>query len=259
MGLDIYLYKYQDFEKTQRLEKEYEEFSEKLWEGLEYDSLSQEKKDELREKEKEFAESLGLDQWGSDKEGHSSVERAHPDYPDHYFRIGYFRSSYNGGGIERILRNLELPTLYDIFQKDDEEYAFQPNWQEALTRVTDVIEKFKEKGAYRVHSVSANIFSESEIKSEAQALAAFMTEVNRENPLSSNYSCKAGEFYMTEPLKVLAMIPGKSKILRETDCVYVVTESDNTWYIQALEIVKATCEYALAQADINQYYLHWSG
>jgi hypothetical protein len=259
MGLDIYLYKYQDFEKTQRLEKEYEEFSEKLWEGHEYDSMAQEVKDELCAKEKEFAESLGLDEYGDDKAGKECIELSHPDYPDHYFRIGYFRSSYNDGGIERILRNLELPTLHDIFQKDDEEYSFQPDWQEALTRVTDVIEKFKEKGAYRVHSVSANIFSESEIKSEAQALTAFMTELNRENPFSSNYSCKAGEFYIAEPLTVLAMIPGKSKILRETDCVYVVTESDNTWYIQALEIVKATCEHVIAQADINQYYLHWSG
>ena len=259
MGLDIYLYKYQDFEKTQRLEKEYEEFSEKLWEGLDYESLSKEKKDELREKEKQFAASLGLDDWGSDKDGHSKVEHPHPDYPDHYFQIGYFRSSYNEGGIERILRNLELPTMHDIFQKGDEEYAFQPNWQDALTRVTDLIEKFKEKGAYRVHAVTANFFSESEIKSEAQALAAFTAELSRENPLKSNYSNKTGEFYMTDPLKVLAMIPGKYKLLRERDCVYVVTESDNTWYIQALEIVKATCEYVLAQADINQYYLHWSG
>jgi hypothetical protein len=259
MGLDIYLYKYQDFEKTQRLEKEYEEFSEKLWEGLEYDSLSQEKKDELRGKEKEFAASLGLDEWGDDKTGKERIEDHHPDYPEHYFMIGYFRSSYNEGGIERILRNLELPTMHDIFQKEDEEYVFQPDWHDALIRVTEVIEKFKEKGAYRVHHVSGNIFSESEIKSEAQALAAFTAELSRENPLNSNYSNKTGEFYVAEPLRVLAMLPGKSKLLRERDCIYVVTESDNSWYTQALEIVKATCEFVLAQADINQYYLHWSG
>ena len=47
MGLSIYLYKYQDFEKTQKLEKGYGEFSEKLLEGLEYDALSKEKKDAI--------------------------------------------------------------------------------------------------------------------------------------------------------------------------------------------------------------------
>jgi hypothetical protein len=259
MGLDIYLYKYQDFEKTQRLEKEYEEFSEKLWKGHEYDSMAQEVKDELRTKEKEFAESLGLDQWGDDKAGKECIELPHPDYPDHYFKIGYFRSSYNSGGLERILRNLGLPTIHDIFQKEDEEYTFQPNWQDALTRVTKIIALFKEKGAYRVNTVSTNIFSEPDIKSEFAALSAFIDETSRENRLNSNYSNKTGEFYMAEPLKVLAIIPGKSTLLRERDCMYVVTESDNSWYIQALEIVKATCEHVLAQADINQYYLHWSG
>ena len=259
MGLDIYLYKYQDFEKTQKAEQEYEEFSEKLWEGLDYESMAQEEKDSLREKEKEFAASLGLDEWGESKTGKESIELPHPEYPDHYFKIGYFRSSYNPGGLERILRNLGLPTMYDIFQKDDEEYAFQPDWQEALARVTELIKVFKEKGAYRVHSVSANMFSEPNIKSEAAALEAFTAELKRENPLNSNYSNKTGEFYVAEPLKVLAMIPGKSTLLRERDCIYVVTESDNSWYEQALEIIKATCEHVLAQDDNEKYYLHWSG
>jgi hypothetical protein len=259
MGLDIYLYKYHDFEKTQRLEKEYEEFSEKLWEGHEYDTMAQEVKDALRAKEKEFANSLGLDEWGSDKTDAERIEQPHPDYPDHYFRIGYFRSSYNSGGIERILRNLGLPTMHDIFQKEDEEYAFQPDWQDALTRVTEIIGLFKEKGAYRVHTVSANMFSEPDIKSESAALSAFMDEISREHKFESNYSNKTGEFYMTEPLKVLAIMPGKSTLFRERDCVYVVTESDNSWYEHALLIIKATCEHVLAQDDKEKYYLHWSG
>jgi hypothetical protein len=259
MGLDIYLYKYQDFEKTQKAEKEYEEFSEKLWEGHEYDTMAQEVKDEFRAKEKEFAKSLGLDAYGIANEGKECIELPHPDYPDHYFRIGYFRSSYNSGGIERILRNLGLPTMYDIFQKEDEEYAFQPDWQDALTRVTEIISLFKEKGAYRVHTVSANIFSEPDIKSESAALSAFIDESNREHRFESNYSNKTGEFYIAEPLTVLSIIPGKSTLLRERDCVYVVTGSDNSWYEHALVIIKATCEHVLAQDDKEKYYLHWSG
>ena len=55
------------------------------------------------------------------------------------------------------------------------------------------------------------------------------------------------------------MIPGTFKILNEMSCVYVVTESDNTWYIQALEIVRDTIKYVLSKEDKEKYYLHWSG
>lgn len=259
MGLDIYLYKYQDFNKTAETEAKYEEFSASLWEEKEYDEMSQEEKDSLREKEKEFAIGLGLNEWGEDTISKERIEFPHPDYPDHHFQIGYFRSSYNSSGIERILRNLGLPTMYDVFQKEDEEYAFQPDWQDALERVTQLISLFKKKGEYRVHTVSANMFSEPDIKSESAALEAFMNELNRENKIDSNYSNKTGEFHMTEPLTVLAMIPGKSTLFRERDCIYVVTKSDNSWYEQALEIIKVTCEHVLSQEDTEKYYLHWSG
>lgn len=62
-----------------------------------------------------------------------------------------------------------------------------------------------------------------------------------------------------EGLDYESMIPGKSTLLRERDCIYVVTESDNSWYEQALVIIKATCEHVLAQDDKEKYYLHWSG
>jgi len=55
------------------------------------------------------------------------------------------------------------------------------------------------------------------------------------------------------------MIQGKEKIFGERDCVYVVTESDNSWYLQALEIVRETIEYVLSRENKEQYYLHWSG
>jgi hypothetical protein len=257
MGLDIYLYKYQDFEKTKKAEDQYSEFSEKLWDGKEYDSLSKEEKDSLFQEEKEFATNLGLDESGEDVTGKKRIEFPHQDYPDHYFRIGYFKSSYNSGGIERILHTLGLPTLHDVFQQEGE-YVFRPNWQASLDRINELIKSFKEKGPYRVHQVSANIFSQPEIKSAKQALDAFITELDRENKLKSNYSNKTGEFYMTDPIKVLAMIPGKSTLFEERDCIYVVTESDNTWYEQALEIVKATCEHVLSQEDMEKYYLRWS-
>ena len=260
MGLDIYLYRYDNFEDTEARENKYTEFSEKLWNGAgDYDSLTQEQKDELRNKDKEFAKSLNLDEWGTDESTCEQIELDHPDYPNHYFKIGYFRSSYNSSGIERILRNLGVPTLSDIF-RDNDEYKFQPDWDAALAKCEVAINLLKEKGAYRVNQVSANIFRESSVKSEKDALDIFLKnlEKDRDSDMRS-YSNADGEFYLDEPLEVVAMIPGKTTLLREQDCVYVVTKSDNEWYVQALEIVRDTIKHVLSQENKNQYYLHWSG
>lgn len=263
MGLDIYLYRYDDYKKSRELEEKYNDFSEKLWGELgDYKSLTEEQKNETRDKIKEYALSLGLDEWGSLKDGVEHIEENHPDYPDHYFKIGYFRSSYNDGGIERILKNLGLPTMSDIFDYNGE-YHFQPNWKQSLARCEDVISQFKKKGSYRVHLVNGNMFSEPKIHSEKEALDVFLEELGKHNSTKDNgerynYSNINGEFNMAEPLKVLAMIPGTYRIFNEQPCVYVVTESDNTWYIQALEIVRDTIKYVLYKENRKQYYLHWS-
>jgi hypothetical protein len=262
MGLDIYLYRYDNFEKTRQLEENYNSFSEKLWNDAgEYDNLTKEQKDEISNKVKEYALSLGLDEWGSPINGMEQIEENHPDYPDHYFKLGYFRSSYNSGGIERILRNLGLPTMDDIFKHKGEDYHFQPNWEESLVRCEEVIEEFKKKGAYRVNHVSSNMFKQPDVHSEKEALDIFMEELSKKKQGDEgyNYSNSNGEFSFHEPQKVLAMIPGTYKIFNEQPCVYVVTESDNSWYIQALEIIRDTIKYVLSKENKEQYYLHWSG
>ena len=258
MGLDINLYRYDNFNDTREREEKYTEFSNKIWEEAgDYDSLTEEQKNEIRQKETEFTTSLGLDKWGSDETTAERVEMNHPDYPDHYFKIGYFRSSYNSGGIERILENLGVSTLHDIFSVTSQYYV-KPDWETALIRCEHAIKQFKEKGAYRVNQVSGNIFrNDCEVKSESDALKVFLKEI--EKSPEGGYSNINGEFYQGGPIKVLALIPGKTKIFKEMDCTYVITESDNSWYIQALEIVRDTIKYVLSQENKEQYYLHWSG
>lgn len=259
MGLDIYLYKYENFEDTQEKERDYNDTSEAIWEAAgEYDSLTTENKDEIRNKIKEYAVSLGLDEGGDDPRK-ERVEMNHPDYPDHYFKIGYFRSSYNEGGIERILRNLGLPTMHDIFEKENEEYCFQPDWEKSLASVEDVIVRFGGAGAYRVRSISHNIFKDPSTtpSSAAEAMKVFNDQLQRGSN-EYNYSNSDGEFCFHESEKVVAFIPGTDKIFRPAPCIYVVTESDNSWYIKALEIVRDTCKYVLSQKDKEKYYLHWS-
>jgi hypothetical protein len=258
MGLDIYLYKNKDLAASKARRQEYEDRTNKIWEEAgEYNEMTDEQKDGVRVKCKAIAEELGLEEYGSDPE-EVKVEQDSKLHPEHMFKIGYFRSSYNAGGIQRVLRNFGLKDLNWVFDAD-EQYEFKPDWNQAFDRINDLISDFSKMGAYRVDAVSGNMFREPDIMSEAQALNAFLEEKARERASEHNYSNGKGEFYLAEPLKVLAMIPGIQTVLGERPCLYVVTESDNSWYSQALEVVRETIEFVLSQEDKELYYLHWSG
>lgn len=266
MGLDIYLYRYDNFNDTIEREKKYEEFSEKLWEDTgEYNSISDETKIEIRQKCKEYAESLGLDQYGTDVTNKENIEFDSTLYPNHMFKVGYFRSSYNDGGIERILKNFGLPTLYDIFEVDSSVYQIKPDWESALTNVTKVIEEFKAKGNYRVKPIYAHTLTNEYPTESKEALELFIKEKEKYEELKRdndgyNYSNSIGEFNFEESEKVIAFIPGECRyIFNDKPCVYKIVEGDNSWYINALEIVRETIEYVLSQENKEQYYLHWSG
>jgi hypothetical protein len=260
MGLDIYLYQYLDKNMTDVKEKDYEIYSNNLWEQAgKYDDLSQSQKDEIREKCKSYANNLGLDEWGEDKTNKKRIEFDSEKYPEHIFKLGYFRSSYNSSGINKILSNLGVNDLYDIFPHNSDDYVFQPDWEESLKNVNESLEKLKTKSNYRVETITGNIFKSNGISSESEALSIFEQELSKDSG-EFNYSNINGHFYNFEPSKVLAIMPGKTTFLgKEKECVYVVTQSDNTWYVNALEIVKDTIEWVLSQENKEQYYLHWSG
>ena len=256
MGLDIYFRKYEDFKKTKELEELHSQYSDQTWnEYGEYDSLTEDQKEEIREKIKDHSALIGLDGMGPE-----DIEKNHPDYPDHYFKLGYFRSSYNSAGIERILRNLDLPTLHDIFGRDeDSEYESQPNWEECLTRAEDLLVGFRLSSPYRVEKVDGNIFKTPDVFSESDALKVFLKELESAEKHEYNYSNAAGEFYIAEPLKVSAMIPGRGSFLgRDRDCVYVIYESDNSWYEQAIQIVIDTLKMVISSPDREKIYMAWS-
>lgn len=259
MGLDIYLYRYENFQETKRKEDEHEEYADKYWADLgEYDTLTQEQKDEAREHLKQYANSLGLNEWGLDDENKESVEFNCKKYPEHYFKIGYFRSSYNDSGIQRILTNLGLPTLKDVFGYDGE-YVFQPNWEKSLSFIKQLRQCFSEQDGYRVQKISGNMFKTPDIKSEKEALQAFLSEKKSNDISNTNYTNSLGKFNFEKADKIIAYIPGTYTLLGpERECVYVVYESENTWYEQALEIIQDTIEFVLEQEDKEKYYLHWS-
>lgn len=265
MGLDIYLERFDDFEDVQKRESAYRDFEKKIWEEAgEYETLSQEKKDEIRRKTEEFALSLNLDKWGSCEEGVEKIENNSAKYPEHMFKIGYFRSSYNEGGINSILRNFGLPDLQAIFEVDSEEHFVQPDWKKCIERVEGVIKDLQGKGNFRIHPVfPEKLSSENLQNSPSEALDIFINQKNDdEREKKYNYTSKEGEFFFEKPMNVVALIPGKSRyIFQSNPCVFVVTEEEdaNKWYIESLEIIKETMEYVLAQENISQYYLRWSG
>lgn len=261
MGLDVYLYRYENFEDTMSREAKFDKFSEDMWnEAGDWNLLTNERKNEIKEIISNYARKYKLNEDGEDTINKQEIELDSKLYPDMYFKIGYFRSSYNPGGINNVLRNYNLPDLYVIFENHSEEYIQKPNWHVALDNINDVIDKFSKVKPYRVTEVS-QLFLDGQVKSERDAYNVFITELDKskEYERSFNYSNKFGDFYLEEPIEVVALIPGTKSTFTERPCTYVVTKTDNTNYMKSLEIVRETINYVLAQKDINKYYLKWSG
>lgn len=266
MGLDIYLSHYTNYQQSKANEKAFEEISDNLYEAVksvEGEELTEDAKKRITTTLSMEAEKLGLDKWGCDETYCSRVIMDSKLHPEHYFKIGYFRSSYNSGGINNVLRDLGIPDLYDIFEHNENDgYEFCPDWSNALRVVQKSIDLLKKDKGYRIESISPNLFSPDDVpQSPAAAMEIFKQQLKGKSR-NKNFQCysnKSGEFYLDNVgLKVYGMIPGKDMFDRQ--CTYVVYKQNdgNKSYLQALEIVKEAIEYVLAQKNPQEYYLHWS-
>jgi len=196
------------------------------------------------------------------------VETPSLRYPKHYFKIGYFRSSYNESGINTVLGNAIGTDLYDIFDVGADSYVVSPNWEMALIKVNKAIKDYTEliespMGKYSVTTI--HNFTRGNVKNPKEALDVFREELEKkkkDDRTFDSYICSLGNFYLGSPLKVAGIISGSGTGFREGE-TYVIYEMDKEaegdFYLQALEIVQETIEYVLAQKDKLKYYLHWSG
>jgi len=181
--------------------------------------------------------------------GRERVKLDSAKYPDHLFKIGYWRSSYNQGGLNNYLRRRQRATLWVL--NPNHEYEFTPDWDKALTDAKSLLNSLQKVsrspiGAYNVITIH-NFNVIKEVESDAQALAVFWAELER-SPEWRSYSSSKGHFYL-DGIDVRAVIPGKEVVHKD---------SGLGWYVEALEIVVETIEYVLNQPDPETYYLVWS-
>ena len=271
MGLDIYLYKYDNFDQYKQLEKEHSEFSIQAWihGDKKYEQMTDAEKKSSRTKVERWEKSHGFikGEYGNEQPGREKIEFDSEKYPKHMFKIGYFRSSYNGAGINPILENLGLPNLAKIWGCTDE-YTFRPDWAKTRKNLVEVLTKLNkiiEDGLdLRCSEFSPNMFGQDYVASAAEAIEIVKKKlIEHRNEKASpfgggSFSNMQGEFHLKENLEVIAMIHGKGTFNRP--CVFVITKGDTKWYAEAIEVMIETCDYALAHKDeAEQFYLRWSG
>lgn len=277
MGLDIYLRKCADLPAALGAERSADEEKNALWESHgEYDKIPEHVKEAVRKACETIEAKHGCTgKWGR----HHSIEEFDSENsstdPSHLFKLGYFRSSYNEGGIERVMRQLGLPGLHDIFQPPEDAHDFAPDWNVALDRCATAIHGYEahlasDTGKYRV-TLLRPMFDYG-VKTEQEALAMFAEQLRNKREAGHNsYSNRDGEFYL-DGMKAVAFItktyerPANAiEAFIGGPSVFVVYEQEPPadgkadWYLTALRIVKETIEFVLAQPDKQHFYLVWSG
>lgn len=269
MGLDVYLYHYENLGEAQALEGQYEKESEQIWEqagnGKKYDEMTEAEKNQAKALCDKLKAKLNLGKYGEVK-NKEQIEIPSRLHPKHLFKVGYFRSSYNEGGFNSVMGNVGLPDLYSIFPEANlEKHQTVPDWKEAHKRCRFALNRFKEflksdKAKYRI--TFSHHFNKG-VESASKAFEIFtkkLAERKKTKDEFYSFSDRDGDFFLKDPLKVRAVIPGKRG--RMFEGVYLIYEEEDDsydWYFQALEIVNEAIEYVLVHSKLGTWVLHWSG
>jgi len=93
---------------------------------------------------------LQMGEWGPEI-AEEKIEIDSEKYPEHMFKIGYMRSSYNSGGFNSVVREIVGHDLYWLFAvKDVNEYIVRPDWKVAATRCQMLIDQLAMDPGYIV-------------------------------------------------------------------------------------------------------------
>ena len=153
MGLDIYIYELlKPIDLIYPIEVEYKNLESELWEasGAGQKGVNVVKEEQAYYKRmKQIAERMNIED-EEVKDSRRIIDIPSEKYPDHYWKIGYFRSSYNSGGINSVCRDNNIPDMYSVFDMTDNfGNYFLPNWEECLKRAEIWLEQLK--GIKKLH------------------------------------------------------------------------------------------------------------
>jgi len=253
MGLDVYLSYSENWDESLRIISVAEELEDAIYrnkpEGLSVDDFEKWRLQQITEEAEDRGFKVGGDCFETCITNFSA--RDSEKYPDHYFKIGYFRSSYNGSGINSVMGKLGIPDLYDIFQLDGlpDNYYVQTDWALALAKVNEAIKAYRLFAETGLVALRPSDFSKPVSAAEAIKLTAEQLSEGEKLPeFARSYRSKHGEFYL-DGLKVVGIF--------KNWLVYKLPEPD-FWHLHALEIVRETIEFVLSQEHPENWRLRWS-
>lgn len=282
MGLDVYLYRYDGKTpaEAEALEEALERRIDATLPYLDHDKSTEsdrnaryEERDVLR-KQIAAEYECGEGEYGG-WNGKQCIKENDAVYPDHYFKLGYFRSSYNDSGIDRQARNyFGVDGLYWIFDRTrEDEYVFQPDWAKARERALEMAQKFRAREPkVSVHFEGWNIFtSPEEMPSDANdalqrwlkgAGADYKTPRTGDEDGYRWFSNRDGFFPLRPAMRLVGAIPGIGP-LKSPGLFLIYEQTDDPdggdeWYARACEIVARTCDYVLNSDEVEKFYLSWS-
>lgn len=297
MGLDVYLYHCENIGAhnalMQKIESEIDEFydeEDKKRPGAAWERWSKERRAAFSKHYEDVEIRNGLvyppgHQYYRIDPNCIKVEIDSKIDPEHYFKVGYWRSSYNEGGIDSWLMDIGLPCLSDLIEMEDVGEGYSAvNWEHALQEVDKVLKQYEEflktdpmrrytrtvlydrslwskrdkLPRYGQGRLSAwNEVRESIIAREAKL--STMTDEEKAKEKTWSWVDQTDHGYVfNEPIYVKAIIEvdgGMMVVYEKEDAL----DGKEDWYLTALRIMKETIEYVLSQPNPQHYYVVWSG
>ncbi len=166
MGLDVYMYRYsKPLEEAERLRLEgeaaYEAAAAEALKSMgvaTFEELNAHQYGDYYGTKERLLRERGFDKYGEPPGVTEKVERDSALYPKHYFKVGYFRSSYNDGGINRVLSRFGCDRLDAIFPAEGEVYRRVVDWKASRDRAVATLAALRaalaEQGPYDCHRVA---------------------------------------------------------------------------------------------------------
>lgn len=210
---------------------------------------------------------MGLDVWLEGPEG-TDTDLPSERHPDHLFRIGYWRSSYNEAGFNHVVGDRIGLTLWDFGGPEDPDvnYLTTPDWEGIIE---DAAQAKRDLQDWALTHPNIGVTTESPLNmfeevhpelTQAEAMEVYSKVVaDRKDGDFPSFSNKDGSFFLNG-LKVLACIRGTDVFNKPAiHMVFEQPEDYLDFYLAALDIIGETAEWVLNQPNPEAYQLGWSG